>query len=97
MYTNMWAYGQHLRIKDIDVIRLTQDSSVVASFKQLSHASSRDTNLVDSELGYVGSIVGIYEISYRIFKQVNEIPVHTTTKYRFLEVIHNSIVLIRAF
>ncbi|MCO5581723.1 hypothetical protein L7F22_035612 [Adiantum nelumboides] len=70
MYTNMWAYGQHLRIKAIDVIRLTQDSSVVASFKQLSRASSRDTNLVDSELGYVGTIVGIYEISYRIFRQV---------------------------
>ncbi|MCO5608538.1 hypothetical protein L7F22_062749 [Adiantum nelumboides] len=70
MYTNMWAYGQHLRIKAIDVMRLTQDSSVVASFEQLSRASSRDTNLVDSELGYVGTIVGIYEISYRIFKQV---------------------------
>ncbi|MCO5568232.1 hypothetical protein L7F22_021928 [Adiantum nelumboides] len=70
MYTNMWAYGQHLRIKAIDVMRLTQDSSVVASFKQLSHASSRDTNHVDSELGYVGTIVGIYEISYQIFKQV---------------------------
>ncbi|MCO5551611.1 hypothetical protein L7F22_005116 [Adiantum nelumboides] len=70
MYTNMWAYGQHLRIKAIDVMRLTQDSSVVASFKQLSHASSRDTNLVDSELGYVGTIVGIYEILYQIFKQV---------------------------
>ncbi|MCO5567180.1 hypothetical protein L7F22_020868 [Adiantum nelumboides] len=70
MYTNMWAYGQHLRIKAIDVMRLTQDSSVVASFKQLSRASSRDTNLVDSELGYVGTVVGIYEISYWIFKQV---------------------------
>ncbi|MCO5607792.1 hypothetical protein L7F22_061993 [Adiantum nelumboides] len=70
MYTNMWASGQHLRIKAIDVMRLTQDSSIVASFKQLSRATSRDTNLVDSELGYVGTIVGIYEISYRIFKQV---------------------------
>ncbi|MCO5612632.1 hypothetical protein L7F22_066901 [Adiantum nelumboides] len=70
MYTNMWAYGQHRWIKAIDIMRLTQDSSVVASFKQLSRASSRDTNLVDSEVGYVGTIVGIYEISYRIFKQV---------------------------
>ncbi|MCO5598255.1 hypothetical protein L7F22_052347 [Adiantum nelumboides] len=61
--------GCERKIKAIDVMRLTQDSSIVASFKQL-RASSRDTNLVNSELCYVGTIVGIYEISYRIFKLV---------------------------
>ncbi|KAH7283177.1 hypothetical protein KP509_35G065000 [Ceratopteris richardii] len=51
---------------------LRKDSSIVASFKQLSRATSKDTNLIDSELGYVGTIVGIYEISFRTFKQVEK-------------------------
>lgn len=66
----MWAYGQHLRVKKIDDHRITQDSCIVASFQQLSRASARDTNVIDDELGYVGDLEAIYEVNYRIMKQV---------------------------
>jgi len=64
------GHGQHLRVKEIDDHRITQDSCIVVSFQQLSHASARDTNLVDNELGYVGDLEGIYEVNYHIMKQV---------------------------
>ena len=66
----MWVCGQHLRVKRIDDLRITQDSCIVASFHQLSRASARDTNLIEDELGYVGDLEGIYEINYRVMKHV---------------------------
>ena len=66
----MWAYGQHLRVERIDKRRQTQDSCIIASFRQQSRASTRETNLIDDELGYVGTIVGIYEVDYRVCKRV---------------------------
>lgn len=66
----MWNYGQHLRVKKIDDFRITQDSCIVASFQQLSRSSVSDTNLVNDELGYVGDLDSIYEVNYRVMKQV---------------------------
>ncbi len=66
----MWAYGQHLRIQKLDDLRTTQDSCVVASFEQQSRASSKDFNLIENELGYTGVIQAIYEVNFRIMKQV---------------------------
>ena len=66
----MWAYGQHLRIQKLDDLRTTQDSCVVASFEQQSRASTKDTNMIEDELGYTGVIQAIYEVNFRVFKQV---------------------------
>ena len=66
----MWAYGKHLQVKKIDDFCITQDSCIVATFQQLLQASARDLNLVDDELGYVGELESIYEVNYRIMKQV---------------------------
>ncbi|MCO5585574.1 hypothetical protein L7F22_039509 [Adiantum nelumboides] len=70
-YTNMWSYGQHLRVNRIDRKRQTQDSCIISSFKQQSHASARDTHLIEEELSYVGTIADIYELGYRICKRVD--------------------------
>ena len=50
--------------------RQTQDSCIISSFRQQSRASARDTHLIEAELGYVGIIVGIYELVYRVCKKV---------------------------
>ena len=66
----MWSYGQHLRVNRIDMERQTQDSCIISSFRQQLRASARDTHLIEAELGYVGIIVGIYELGYRVCKKV---------------------------
>lgn len=66
----MWSYGQHLRVNRIDRNRRTQDSCIISSFRQQSRASARDTHLIEEELGYVGTIAGIYELGYRVCKRV---------------------------
>ncbi|MCO5550033.1 hypothetical protein L7F22_003510 [Adiantum nelumboides] len=38
--------------------------------RQQSRASARDTYLIEEELGYVGTIAGIYELDYRVYKRV---------------------------
>ncbi|MCO5587311.1 hypothetical protein L7F22_041260 [Adiantum nelumboides] len=40
------------------------------AFMQQSRASARDTYLIEEELGYVGTIAGIYELGYRVYKRV---------------------------
>ena len=61
----MWSYGQHLRVNRIDRNRQTQDSCIISSFRQQSHA-----NLIEEELGYVGTIAGIYELGYHVCKRI---------------------------
>ena len=48
----------------------TQDSCIISSFRQQLHASTQDTHLIEAKLGYVGIIVGIYELGYRVCKKV---------------------------
>ena len=54
--------------------RQTQDSCIISSFRQQSRAiagaSAGDTHLIKVKLGYVGIIVGIYELGYRVCKKV---------------------------
>ncbi|MCO5586856.1 hypothetical protein L7F22_040802 [Adiantum nelumboides] len=69
-YTNMWSYGQHIRVNKIDPKRQAQDLCIISSFKQQSRASARDTHLIEEELVYVETIAGIYELGYRICKRV---------------------------
>ncbi|MCO5602957.1 hypothetical protein L7F22_057098, partial [Adiantum nelumboides] len=69
-YTNMWSYGQHLRVNRIDRKRQIQDSCIISSFKQQSRVSARDTHLIEEELGYVETIADIYELGYCICKRV---------------------------
>ena len=66
----MWAYGQHLRIQKLDDLRSIEDSCVVASFEQQSRASNKNNNMIEDELGYAGVIQAIYEVNFRVLKQV---------------------------
>ena len=66
----MWSYGQHLQVNRIDMERQTQDSCIISSFRQQSRASAQDTHLIEAKLGYLGIIVGIYDLGYRVCKKV---------------------------
>ena len=68
VYNSMWTHGQHFRIHEIDKTRVTQDSSIVASFNQLSQASVHDLNLDYLEVMYVEILELIIKVDYRIFK-----------------------------
>jgi len=52
-FPTMWEYGQHFRKEKNDERRTTFDCGVIANFDQESHASSRDTNLIQGKLKYV--------------------------------------------
>ena len=64
----MWAYGRHYRVERVDVNRRTFDCGVMVDFKQSSRASSKDKNIVEGNLQYVGKIQEIIELDYRSFK-----------------------------
>jgi len=64
----MWAYGRHYRVEIVDVKIRTFDCGVMVDFKQSSRASSKDKNIVEGNLQYVGKIQEIIELDYRSFK-----------------------------
>ena len=66
----MWSYGQHLQVNRINMERQIQDSCIISSFRKQSRASAQNTHLIEMELGYVGIIVGIYELGYCVCKKV---------------------------
>ena len=67
-YPTMWAYGQHYYVESVDVKRRSFDCGVMVDFKQSSRASSKDKNVIEGNLQYVGKIQEIIELDYRSFK-----------------------------
>jgi hypothetical protein len=47
IYLEMWAYGHHFLVESVDNGKHTCDCGVFSSLDQISHASSKDTNLID--------------------------------------------------
>jgi len=66
----MWAYGQHFRIEKKDKNRMIFDYGVMVDFDQASHASTKDTNLIEGKIQYVGQIQEILQLNFRSFKCV---------------------------
>ena len=66
----MWAYGQHFRIEKKDNNIKTFDYGVMVDFDQESHASTKDTNLIEGKIEYVGKIQEILQLNFRSFKCV---------------------------
>lgn len=66
----MWAYNQHFRIKKKDSNRMTFDYGVMLDFDQASRASTKDTNLIEGKIQYVGKIQEILQLDFRSFKCV---------------------------
>ena len=64
----MWAYGRHYHVERIDLKRRSFDCGVMVYFKQSSRASSKDKNIIEGNLQYVGKIQEIIELDYRSFK-----------------------------
>jgi hypothetical protein len=64
----MWAYGRHYRVESVDVKRRSFDCGIMVDFKQSSRASSKDKNIIEGNLQYVGKIQEIIELDYRSFK-----------------------------
>lgn len=64
----MWAYGKHFIIEKNDERRMIFDYGVMAYFDQESHASLRDTNLIQGKIKHVGKIQEIIQLVYRSFQ-----------------------------
>ena len=64
----MWAYGHHYRVERVDAKRRSFDCGVMVDFKQSSRASSKDKNVIEGNLQYVGKIQEIIELDYHSFK-----------------------------
>ena len=67
-YPAMWAYGRHYRVESIDVKRRSFDCGIMVDFKQSSQASSKDKNIIEGNLQYVGKIQEIIELDCNSFK-----------------------------
>ena len=78
-YPAMWAYGRHYRVESIDVKRRSFDCGIMVDFKQSSQASSKDKNIIEGNVQYVGKIQEMIELNYRSFKcyifQINVIAI----------------------
>jgi len=64
----MWAYDRHYRVQSIDVKTQSFDYGIMVDFKQSSRASSKDKNIIEGNLQYVGKIQEIIELDYLSFK-----------------------------
>ena len=67
-YPTMRAYGWHYRVEHVDVKRRSFDCGIMVEFKQYSQSSSKDKNIIEENLQYVGKIQEIIELDYRSFK-----------------------------
>jgi hypothetical protein len=66
-FNALWSHGRHFRVMNIDKKLLTSDCGVMACFSQDSRASARDVNVINADLDYVGNIVNILKVNFRIF------------------------------
>ena len=64
----MWEYGHHYHVERVCVKKRSFDCGVMVDFKQSSRSSSKDKNIVEGNLQYVGKIKEIIELDYRSFK-----------------------------
>jgi hypothetical protein len=64
-YPAMWAYGIHYRV---DVKRRSFDCGIMVEFNQSSRSSSKDKNIIEGNIQYVGKIQEIIKLDYRSFK-----------------------------
>ena len=66
-FNALWSQGRHFRVQKIDKNRVTSDCGVMAMFTQDSRASSKDLNVINAELDYVGNVINILKVHFRIF------------------------------
>jgi hypothetical protein len=64
----MWAYGLNYHVESVDVKRQSFDYGIMVDFKKFSRPSSKDKNIIEGNLQYVGKIQEIIELDYRSFK-----------------------------
>ena len=67
-YPAMWAYGRHYHVESVDVKIRSSHCGIMVDFKQSSQASSKDKNIIEENLQYVGKIHEIIELDYCSFK-----------------------------
>ena len=69
-YKSMYAYGNHIRIRGVEVDLSTCDSGVAATFLQSCWSSSNDKNTRTTNLEYVGWVEEIISVDYGKFEVV---------------------------
>ena len=66
-YKSMYAYGNHIRFRNIESNMNTCDSGVAATFLQACRASNNDRNVWTANLEYIGWVEEIIGVDYREF------------------------------
>jgi len=61
-YPAIWAFGRHYRVESVYVKRRSFDCGIMVYFKQAIRASSKDKNIIEGNLQYVGKIQEIIEL-----------------------------------
>jgi hypothetical protein len=60
----MYAYGNHIRVKNVETNLVTMDSGVVATFTTMCKSSGQDSSPIKANLEYVGWVEKILELDY---------------------------------
>jgi hypothetical protein len=70
-YASMWVYGNHYWVEgEISNCHMTYDSGIACIFIQRSHSSTRDHNVITTNLYYVGVLKEIMVVSYATMKRI---------------------------
>ena len=69
-YKAMYAYGNHIRVREAEADMSTYDTGVAATFLQSCRASSSDRNMRTTNLEYVGWVDEIISVNYGKFEMV---------------------------
>jgi hypothetical protein len=80
VYESIWAYENHYHVDmELGPMHLTDDFGVACIFKQASHSSTKDENMVMANLNYVGilKVVVDYSCLLLVLFRCSWIPTNT--------------------
>jgi cytochrome c len=60
----MYAYGHHIRVKNVETNLVTMDSRVASTFTTMCKSSGQDSSPIKAYLEYVGWVEEILELDY---------------------------------
>ena len=69
-YKSMYAYGNHIRVRNVESNMHMCDSGVVATFLQACHASNNSQNVRTTNLEYIGWVEKIIGVDYGEFELI---------------------------
>jgi hypothetical protein len=60
----MYAYGNHIHVKNVETNLVKMDSRVASTFTTMCKSSGQDSSPIKADLEYVGWVEKILELDY---------------------------------